>query len=164
MKTGKWMLLGLSVLIMTASCRKADVIDQPAEQPAVAAGTEKATGSDWSVLNNWQSGTVKNSSFQSNKISDARITGEIVNEGLVLVYKKQDNAIVALPYQDWFYHISQNSIVITHSGNELSQMKTGNSFIYFVISPDQLNELSKSGYSKEKLMQLSYESVAALLK
>ena len=102
-------------------------------------------------------------------MSDSSVTADIVSNGLVLVYKKSGNDIESLPFQDrsskvyWYYQVSKGSIRIS-GNNAASQNVSGQSFSYFVLTPEKIAALQSNGKTKLDLMQLSYDQAAALLK
>jgi hypothetical protein len=92
-----------------------------------------------------------------------------VNNGLVLAFVKIENSVNALPFQQkgtndayWYYQVSTENVSFSVDSYKGTQALNAAEFKYFAFSPEQLKDLETKGYSKIKLMQLSYEEVAAL--
>jgi hypothetical protein len=155
--------------IVFTACKKTDV-QREAAQNQVSATT---TAAQWKPLNNWTSQSQEKYTVYSNTVEDKNISSAIASKGLVLAYKKTSSSVVALPTDEkgsngsyfWYYQISDGAIVF--SADAYGTAKTpgaDQSFAYFIVSPEKLNELQEKGYSKAELMKLSYENAAALLK
>ena len=167
MKNVRFPLFGLALVLLIASCKKQDVKSPAASNALQSSSTTKA--SQWNSLTNWSSLTADSSTTFYTKMSDSLVTSDIVSNGLVLVYKKSGNDIESLPFQDksnkvyWYYQVSKGSIRIS-GNNASSQNVNGQSFSYFIITPEKISALQSNGKTKLDLMQLSYDQAAALLK
>ncbi len=163
MKNYRLSLAAFTFILVVASCRKQDV---KADMPAAS---ENAKVSKWAAPGNWSSSKGDNTTTYFSKISDSSVTADVVNEGFVLVFKKNGNDIQSLPLQEsnnqtyWYYQVSKGAIRI-NSDNNNGQTLNQQSFSYFVITPQQLSNLEASGKTKLELLQLSYEQAEALLK
>ena len=167
MKNVRLPLLGLAIILLVASCKKQDVKSTNSSNTSQSSSTTKA--SQWNSLTNWSSSTADSVTTFYTKMSDSLVTSDVVSTGLVLVYKKSGNNTELLPFQDknskayWYYQVSKGSIRIS-SNNASSQIVNGQSFSYFIITPQQISALQSNGKTKLNLMQLSYDQAVALLK
>jgi hypothetical protein len=162
MKNFKLPVLGFSLLLFVASCKKEDVkpVDASVNQNALVS----ANSSQWKSLSNWSTLAGDKATYFS-KLADSAITADVARTGLVLAFAKGDEGIQALPFSGkdnsyWYYQISKGSISFTTDASNASVKQ----FSYFVFSQQQLQQLEASGYSKSKLMQMTYNDVATLLK
>jgi hypothetical protein len=152
-------------MLLIAACKKEDV--RPTNSVKNLLAISKT--SQWQSFNNWSSAKADNVTTYFSKVSDSSITSNVVNAGLVLVYKKAGNDIQSLPFKEkdsktyWYYQVSKGSVRI-NSDNNAGQNLNAQSFSYFVISFEKLSSLEASGKTKFDLLQLSYEQAAALLK
>ena len=163
MNKQKLSILGLSLMILVASCRKTDV-----EAPVSADTTQ--TTVNWKSVSSWQSGTEDNVTTYNGRIQDSSITADVVENGLVLVYLKSANTISGLPVQlkgtneiSWNYQVSENLIQVNADVNTGS-FSQDVSFRYFVLDQQKLNALETQGKTRDGLMTLTYENAATLLK
>ena len=165
-------VLGLGLILLITSCKKTDVQqpslpEQPAEVAAVASASIKA--SEWKTLGNWSTLKSEKFSTHNSSIADSSITSSVTGTGLVLAYVKNGTTINALPFQEkgtkgsfWYYQVSNGSIIFSCDDYSGSQSLSSSEFKYFVFTPEQLAGLEAKGYSKVKLMQMTYEEVAAI--
>jgi len=168
MNKHKILVAVLGAALVFASCKKSDV---QANNAAKSSSTSVAA--QWKSLNNWSSQSEDQYTVYSNSVTDSSITSSVASQGLVLAYKKTSSSIVTLPSDEsassgsyfWYYQISNGNIVFSADAyGQAEKPGTSQSFAYFVISPEKLNDLQSKGYSKAQLMKLSYENAAALLK
>src|SRR6476659_4274989 len=107
MKSYKLPILGIGLMLLIASCKKEDV--RQTNATANASGASSKT--QWSSISAWGNSTTENVSTYFSKLTDSSITGEVVNNGLVLVYKKTGSDIQLLPFQErdgntyWYYQV-----------------------------------------------------------
>lgn len=159
----------LGAAVVFTACKKSDVKSEALQNQA----SVSSVSSQWKSLSNWTTQNQEEYKVHSNTIEDKSITSDVASKGLVLAYKKTSNSIVALPADEkgssgsyfWYYQIANGNIAF--SADAYGDAKTPGveqSFAYFIISPEKLNELQEKGYSKVQLMKLSYENAAALLK
>lgn len=149
-------LLSLISLLAFASCKKDHLEEVPspqsAETPAVA--TQVST---WKAVENW---TGSNNSFSAS-LSDESISSDVAQNGLVLLYAK-DNTIQLLPGKVgktyFYYQVQEGSIQI----NANSDVNKALQFSYVVFSKDELSSLEQKGVSRSQLMNMSYEQVSQL--
>ena len=170
MKKNKLPVLSLALMIVMASCKKNDVLPPNASSLKNSAVTNATTASEWKALSNWATSKGTNVTTYSSKISDSSITADVAKSGLVLAYFKNSSNIQSLPFLEKdkssfaYYQISKGSLTFSVDNYNGSTSLTANSFAYFVFTAEKLKSLESSGYSKSKLMQMSYNDVAALLK
>ena len=111
------LILGLAVVTLFTACRKTDlpVNEVPEPQPLVA--EVKATGT-WKSVSSWSSNASGNTTSFSSRIEDTRLSTEVVNNGLVLVFMKKGENVVSLPFTEegtklnWHYQVSNNVLQI----------------------------------------------------
>lgn len=165
MKKNTFVILSLGVTLLIASCKKEDV---PANRSANQTSVSVSTTSQWRALS-WSSSKDENITTYSSKISDSSINNNIASSGLVLVFKKDNAGVESLPFQEkssnayWYYQVANGSVRI-NSDSKSEQNLSGQSFSYFIITPEKLSALEAQGKTKVDLMQLSYEQAVALLK
>lgn len=166
MKNYKFPFMGFTLLLLIASCKKEDVRQTTSND--VSSATVSKT-SQWNTLSNWSNSSTENVTTYFSKMTDSTVTSDVVNAGLVLVYKKSGSEIQALPFQEkdsktyWYYQVSKGSIRINSDNND-GQTLSAQAFSYIVFSPQQLSKLEASGKSKFDLLQLSYDQATSLLK
>jgi hypothetical protein len=165
MKNYKLPVLGFSLVLLMVSCKKEDV-RQPSTQDA---SKNISKGLQWNSLSDWSNLQTESVTTYFAKFSDTTITADVASAGLVLVFKKNENSIGSLPFQEtdgktyWYYQVSKNAIRINidnSNGENLNQQ----SFSYFVITPQKLSALEANGKTRYDLLQLSYEQAITLLK
>lgn len=162
-----------SVALAIMSCRKTDKIeDNKLTNNSESAGKE-VKGSGWISATGWQPLLTKNSFVNYFVIIDSNITPAIAIKGLVVVYKKIGNTINTLPFEEtaegkkisWIYQVNKNGVSISKEGSSDFTTKNNNdTFFYYVIPEESLNILLNRGYPREKLIQLSFINMKALLK
>jgi hypothetical protein len=171
MNKHKLPVLGLGLLLLLSACKKNDVQYENMEttEQTVAAPVS-APVSEWKPANSWTSSKQEKFTTHTSKTDDSTITSTVTNSGLVLAFIKTGNSINALPFQEkgtsdsyWYYQVSNGSISFSCDSYSGTPSLNSAEFKYFVFSPEQLTDLEAKGYSKIKLMQLSYEEVAAIL-
>lgn len=149
------------------ACKKTDV------QQNVPTQTSAATpSSEWKTVSSWSSEKEEQYTVYNSTIEDNSITSAIASDGLVLAYKKSNGVAQVLPFEEkinggsyfWYYQVSEGSITISADAYGSAKQPSIEGIRYFVLSADKLNELEGKGYSKARLMKLSYENAAALLK
>jgi len=183
MKNVKFSILGLSLLLLTASCKKDDF--QETDQTATEAVATETADAGWQSAANWETVNQESLSVQYFTISDENITDEVADKGLVLLFKKNATAINALPFEEanagtakaeeavadeksnanyWYHQVAKGSLLVSCDVyNASATPNTADSFKYFIITPEKLQSLEKEGYTTDKLMSLSYAEAAALL-
>jgi hypothetical protein len=173
MKNVKFSILGLSLLLLAASCKKDDF------QESASTATTQASDAGWQTAANWETVNQQTFSVQYFTIDDENITDDVADNGLVLVFKKNAGAINALPFEEantgtakaeestanyWYHQVTKGSLLVSCDVNNASATpNTANSFKYIIITPEKLQSLETDGYTAEKLMNLSYADAKALL-
>ena len=164
MKHYKLPFMGIALVLLIASCKKEDVRQKVKES---ASGASSKT--QWNSLGAWGNSTTENVTTYFSKLTDSSITNEVVNNGLVLVYKKSGSDIQLLPFQEkdsktyWYYQVTKGSIRINSDNND-GQNLAASTFTYFVVTPRQLSNLEVKGKTKFELLQLSLDEATSLLK
>lgn len=169
MKNYKLPLMGFAlVLLITTSCKKEDVQQLNTSKTTSASSGNKGS---WNSLSTWS--TVKADSSTTtyfSNLSDTAISADVVQSGLVLVFRKTASAIESLPFQDkstgtyWYYQVSKNLLRIDGNNKVSGQNADGQAFSYFVFTPQQISNLEAKGKTRLDLMQLSYDQAVALFK
>jgi hypothetical protein len=166
MKNYKLPLMAFALVLLVASCKKEDVQQKNSKQTFTSA----ATGS-WNSLTNWSTDIADSTTTYFSRIPDTAINAAVANSGLVLVFKKNGSAVQSLPFQDksagtyWYYQVSKGLLRIDGSSNSASQQNfNGQTFSYFVFTPEQISALDAKGKTKLDLMQLSYDEALELFK
>lgn len=165
MKQYKLPFMGIALMLLIASCKKEDVRQTNAKGSA----SEVSSKTQWSSLSAWGNSKNENVTTYFSKLTDSLITNEVVNNGLVLVYKKSGSDIQLLPFQEkdsktyWYYQVAKGSLRINSDNND-GQNLAASTFTYFVVTPQQLSNLEAKGKTKFDLLQLSLEEATSLLK
>jgi hypothetical protein len=155
-------LLTAFALFMFASCRKTDL-----QQPnPIENNNNNADMSAWKTVNSWSASNAGRNDAYTGVISDNSITSEIADNGLVLVYTNDGNAVRQLPYSEqsegktysWYYQVSEGRITVSVDANgDVSNLKLQQGFTYLKLSANQLEELESKGLSAAELFQISYD-------
>ena len=166
MNKHKFLIIGMAVTLFATSCRKNDT---EANKPAT---TETVQATEWRAAGDWSSSKEEGYNSFSTSIQDSKITSDVVDNGLVLVFAKYGNEVFSLPHQTkgalntfWHYQVSENTIAIdadVYSDN--ASMDSKQSFSYFILSQDKIKSLEEGGHTMSDLMTLTYEDAKNLLK
>jgi hypothetical protein len=161
------LILSLAVVAFFTACRKTDL---PANEvtPPQAIAAEVTAKDNWKSVSSWSSNETGNTTSFSSKIEDARLSSEVVNKGLVLVFMKKGEKSVSLPFTEegtklnWHYQVSDNLLQINGDASATQKVST-EQISYFVISPEKIKALEAEGTSKIDIMSFTYEKAAAVL-
>ena len=186
MKNVKLPILGLSLLLLVASCKKDDFKEDSAtDTTASSSALTDADGLSWKSASQWETTNQETFSVHYFTITDSSITADVADNGMVLVFKKAGNSINALPFEEaksgtegstsgaeattnanyWYHQVAEGSLLISYDVYSASKTPdNANSFQYFVITPEKLQNLQNDGYDSEKLLNLNYTEAATLLK
>lgn len=160
------------MVLLAASCRKMDKLHQPAsiENAAVKSIAAAPVANTWQTTQ-WNSNKQEKFTTFSTSIKDSSITLGVMSKGLVLVYLNHRSEVVSLPHQQkesgeafWYHQLSKSNLQINCDAYDATTSPSSVQIKYFVITPDKLTALAQAGYDKMRLMTLSYENTAALLK
>ena len=91
------------------------------------------------------------------------INEDVLADGIVLLFGKTDATVNTLPFSgsgtDWNYNVSNGVIDLSvSSSNSLSTA----SVLYVILNTAQVSALEKSGYSRNDLLNISYEKAKVL--
>lgn len=166
MNKHKLSILALAAVMLVTSCRKIDVTPENSMPAPTVTVPNAAASSAWRTAGSW--GTSNEGKSQRATFQDSVISSNVIENGMVLVYKKSGNDIKALPLQEggayWYYQASKGDLTISVDAAEKTSNTNGTSFRYFVISEQKLAELEAAGKSRFELMDLSFADAEALLK
>lgn len=170
-------LLGIAVMLLIASCKKDDVTDSSLQNEnnsnpvSVAASIDSASG--WMTLNNWDTINQQKFDLYYATIKDDKVTSSAADNGLVLVYMKNNNgSVVRLPFEEkanghnyyWYYQVSEGNILISCDADNAAQTPNeASGFKSVVLSADELKQLEAKDYTKGKLMTMSYNQVKDII-
>jgi len=182
MKNVKLPILGLSLVLLIASCKKDDLKQTEANATANTELLNEADTTGWQSADKWETVDQQSFSVRYFNIQDANITSDVADNGLVLLYKKNGTAINALPFEEgtaaaaaeeateksnanyWYHQVSEGNLLISCDIYTTEAPVTANSFKYFIVTPEKLQSLQQDGHTAEELMNLSYTDAANLLK
>lgn len=102
MKNLKLPILGLSLVLLVASCKKEDFKEESSIDTA-ASNTTSFNETDtvgWLSAAQWETADQETFSVRYITIEDANITSDVADNGLVLLFKKSGNAVNALPFEE----------------------------------------------------------------
>jgi hypothetical protein len=180
MKNVKLPILGLSLVLLITSCKKDDFKEEAlTDAPASVIGLDGADSVGWKTSGAWESADQETFSVRYFSIDDANITDDVVENGLVLLFKKNGTSVNAMPFEEegsaaaeegvskanyWYHQVTEGSLLISCDVYEKTKAPgTENSFKYFVVTPEKLQTLEADGHTSEELMGLSYQKAVALL-
>jgi hypothetical protein len=168
MNKHKFLILGMTLALFAASCRKNDV--EGNKKTAAEAAAVQTT--EWRSAADWSSSKEEKYTSYSTTLQDKSITSDVVENGIVLVYAKYGNEVFSLPHQVkgavdafWHYQVSENTISIdvdVYSDNATIDNKQ--TFSYFILSADKIKSLESNGHTVSDLITLTYENAQNLLK
>jgi len=168
MKNRHLPLLGLGLAIFAISCKKADVQnDNAASKDQSGLAANNAVVSNWKTVDSWQTIAGKNSTTYQSKIEDAAITADVASNGLVLVYANNGKTIESLPFEQkmgaltysWYYEVSEGMVNVSSAVRGSGGAAVNQSVRYFVLTPQQLDDMQAKGISRSDLMDMSYQQV-----
>lgn len=169
MKKHKLSVLGISLMLFITSCKKNDVLQQNISANKIA--STNAVRAEWRSLSNWNILKENKTTTYTSKLLDSSLTADVAQKGIVLAFVKNNTGIQALPFQEngtsnsyWYYQISNDTISFSCDNYTGKPNLTTNRFTYFILSPQKLKNLESSGFTKIKVMQMSYDDIAKLLK
>jgi hypothetical protein len=178
MKNPKLPISLLLLIVLGASCKKSDFQDDKASSSlattnTVAVANPAVDSIGWNSSAKWDVAKQDNYSVYYFNIKDDKITDNVAENGLVLVYKKNGSSVSALPVEEkgtgsssmyWYHQITEGNIMITVDAYGTStEPASANTFKYFVITPEQLKSLEAKSYNAASLMNLSYNEVKSVL-
>jgi hypothetical protein len=184
MKTLKLPILGFALVLTAASCKKSDFKEDGSVAPSTTASSiNEADTVGWKPAAIWETADQETFSVHYFTIEDATITNDVADNGLVLLFKRNGNAINSLPFEEgdthdgmnadaensqskyWYHQVAAGNLLVSCDAYGNDKTPDGaSSFKYFVITPQMLQRLEADGYTTEKLMNLNYAEAASLLK
>jgi hypothetical protein len=178
MKNPKLPISLLLLIVLGASCKKSDYLNDKASsslasETSVVAASPAVDSIGWNPSANWEVAKQDDYSVYYFNIKDDKITNDVAENGLVLVYKKNGSSVSALPVEEkasganslyWYHQITEGNLMITVDAYGTStEPASANTFKYFVITPEQLKSLEAKKYTAASLMDLSYNEVKTIL-
>jgi hypothetical protein len=165
MKVNK-IILGALISISALSCRKSEVpVGVTAPEITSAKINQFPVLSAWNGLSNWNARQTGQETVNSGIITDAAISVDVLSNGIVLVYAKQQNHVNQLPFRSGqlslSYSVMPGAISIVAEGN--SSAIQGILLSYIILSGEQLASLEAKQFSRAGLLNLSYDEVAAII-
>src|SRR2546423_11644502 len=125
MKNLKLPLIGLTLILAVASCKKNDFQEEAQPVQTESATSEVKTNSSvdnigWQSSAKWEASKQENFSVYYFTIDDAKITSDVAENGLVLVYKKYGSAVASLPSEEkgnnssnyWYHQVTEGNLLI----------------------------------------------------
>lgn len=159
-------ILGALISISALSCRKSDVpVGITAPEITAAKSNQLPVLTAWNGLSNWNARqTSGQETVNSGIITDAAISADVLSNGIVLVYAKQQNQVNQLPFRSGqlslSYSVMPGIINIVAEGN--GSAIQGILLSYIIFSGEQLASLEVKQFSRAGLLNLSYEEAAAI--
>lgn len=174
MNKHKLSILGFALLVLMASCKKMDTPFQPAQAATTTAAATAApqASTTWAAIGSWNATKAEKYTTYNSTIQDKGITADVIKSGLVLVYKKDGEAVHSLPYEQkgsadqyWYYQTSEGAITINVDAYGTAQTISNDATIrYFIVSEQQIKDFVATGKTKLDLLNLSYDAAAELFK
>lgn len=178
MKIQKMSLSVLLLIVLASSCRKSDFLEEEQTinpETSILVNADSATGSSdssgWKSSADWKVTAQESFSVYYLNIQDANITAEVVDKGLVLVFKKGVKISSSLPVDEkstsgsqyWYHQVTEGNLLISaDTYGDAKAPDASNSIKYFIAGPQKRAELEQKGYSFDRLMSLSYAEAAEL--
>ena len=170
MKHYKLPLATIAFSLAIAGCRKADLSLSSAASATAATGSSTMRSGNWNTISDWQTSQTGSTTVLYSIIRDSSINSDVFSSGMILVYKKDGLKTQVLPFEearaagniDWRYQVSEKTIQITAEGNGLNSIENG-SFLYLIVSGDQLRLLETKGYTHDNILRQSYNTMNGLL-
>lgn len=158
-------ILGALISISALSCRKSEVpVGITAPEITTAKTNQLPVLTAWTGLTNWNARQTGQETVNSGNITDAAISADVLSNGIVLVYAKQQNQVNQLPFRSGQLSVSYSvmpgaiSIVVEGNGSTIQ----GILLSYIILSGEQLASLEAKQFSRAGLLNLSYDEVAAI--
>jgi len=172
MKSLRFPLLGIMVMMLAVSCKKEDLTDTV--QPKIESTTASAgaDSSAWKSFSTWNAIEREKFNVYYTSVNDANLTASTVEDGLVLVYMKNNanGAVTRLPLEEkigadtyyWYYQVAEGNILISCDVNGTAKdFNEKNSFRYEITTKDALTNLEQKGVSKTDLMKMTYNELVS---
>ena len=167
--------LSVIILIAALGCRKNSLDPLTPQSPAkiVINQQDGIKESDWLVPASWKSTEQPAYSLYSYDLKADAVTDEIIDEGLVRIFKTSDNTSpgVSLPFEEikdgqkiyWYYEITPGNIMIAADvyGKNISPEKS--LFKYLILNKKMVNTLEEKGIHQSKMMDLPYQKMKAII-
>jgi hypothetical protein len=166
----------LMLLVLATSCKKNDFLDEnvPTETAAATAPdlSLDTDSSAWYSSSKWDIAAQDDFSVHYINVSDDKITADVVDNGLVLVFKQNSAGIAALPLEEggkaesqyWYHQVTEGNLLISADTYGAAKAPDASStFKYFILTSQTLKTLEGNGYTLDRLMGLSYQEASELL-
>lgn len=158
-------ILGALISISALSCRKSEVpVGITAPEITTAKTNQLPVLTAWTGLTNWNARQTGQETINSGIITDAAISADVLSNGIVLVYAKQQNQVNQLPFRSGQlslnYSVMPGIINIVAEGN--GSAIQGILLSYIILSGEQLAFLEAKQFSRAGLLNLSYDELAAI--
>lgn len=151
--------------IILTSCHKNNEDVTAPEVTEAAAANGLIVKSGWQPLA-LQSGTPdsKGISLSTGDITSEAVTDGIVSEGMVLVFARTGSAVNTLPFssgsESWNYDVSGKLIEVSVSG--AAGIPSADVY-YVILDAAKVASIEKGGYSRNDLLNISYDKAKILL-
>lgn len=158
-------IFGALISISAFSCRKSEVpVGITAPEITAAKTNQLPVLTAWTGLSNWNARQTGLATVNSGIITDAAISADVLSNGIVLVYAKQQNQVNQLPFRSGrlslSYSVMPGAISVVLEGN--SSAVQGILFSYIILFGEQLASLEAKQFSRAGLLNLSYDEAAAI--
>ena len=186
MKILKLTFTACILLVVAIGCKKTDFADELPQDPQAASAVfadSLALSSTGPIDISKEKGWISSAAWEVEKqedfsiyyinVEDVAITPDVVDNGLVLLFKNDNASLSALPVEEdaktssryWYHQVTEGNIMISvDSYGAAVAPDASSNFKYFILSPEKLKELEGKGQSIDFLMNLTYQQAAALLK
>ena len=169
------------LFLLAVGCKKTDFYDElPQDEVTAAASIGNSplgssfnvNGEGWVSSKSWDVENQEDFSIFYINLPEPAITADVVDNGLVLLFKKDNSTLTALPVEEdskgdskyWYHQVTEGNIMISADSYGAATSPDANStFKHFVITPQKLKDLEGKGQTVDQLMSLTYEQAAALL-
>ncbi|HVG12009.1 MAG TPA: hypothetical protein VM843_03350 [Flavisolibacter sp.] len=165
----------LMLLVLATSCKKNDFLDENVPTETAASAPELSLNTDssaWYSSSKWDIAAQEDFSVHYINVADNKITADVVDNGLVLVFKQNSAGVAALPVEEsgkgesqyWYHQVTEGNLLIsadTYGGAKAPDASS--TFKYFILTSQSLKTLEANGYTLDRLMGLSYQEASELL-
>lgn len=174
MKNIKLPLLAILASFCMVACQKQDLQDVQTQASdnvvSTSSSSTQINASSWVSSGNWEGAKQDAHTVYTYNIKDAKISADVLANGLVLVYKKDGSSASALPFEsktgagtsNWYYQLNEGSLTISCDVIGNGQPSASDNFKYFILTGDQIKALESKGKTRASLISLSYDQATQL--
>lgn len=170
MKKLKAPLFGVLLLVAAVSCQKDKINDAPLQESSEVSSLSNSENTEigWQSQQNWTKVEQPSYTVFYTNIKSSAVTSDASENGLVRVFKADDNTPVSLPFEEtvgsqklyWYYQVTEGNIMIAVDVyGDRSNPAQSALFKQVVLDKQAIASFEAKGTSKVELMNLSYDKL-----